>query len=317
MKRFLLKETAFVIGCCSILLAKSFAAALDVGKTPVLGGYPNISLSLSTDVAVTPETAPTNAARINVFTSINFKGKLEGFAATGVVRVTNAHPAGSYMVTVMAFDSHGGSASRSFMLTVTTPATCNPTSFAAATNFGGGNGPYAMAVGDFNGDGKQDLAVTNVSSNSVSILLGDGSGNFGAPVNFGVGDDPVSVAVGDFNGDGKQDLATANIGSNNVSILLGDGTGNFNPAVNFAVGSYPYSVAVGDFNGDGEPDLAAANNGSNDVSILLGDGTGNFSAATSFGAGMALSQSQWAISIAMATKTSLLPITARITSRSC
>ena len=64
-------------------------------------------------------------------------------------------------------------------------------------------------------------------SDNVSILLGDGTGNFSAATNFAAGDSPVSVAVGDFNGDGKQDLAVANDNSDNVSILLGDGAGNF------------------------------------------------------------------------------------------
>jgi uncharacterized repeat protein (TIGR02543 family) len=74
-------------------------------------------------------------------------------------------------------------------------------------------------VGDFNGDGKQDLAVAN-QGGDVSILLGNGDGTFQPAVNFGAGTTPLSVAVGDFNGDGKQDLAVANNGSNNVSILL-------------------------------------------------------------------------------------------------
>ena len=82
----------------------------------------------------------------------------------------------------------------------------------------------SVAVGDFNGDGKQDLAVANLALQpyTVSILLGDGAGNFSAPANFAVGVDPRSVAVGDFNGDGKQDLAVANAVSDNVSILLRD-----------------------------------------------------------------------------------------------
>ncbi len=82
--------------------------------------------------------------------------------------------------------------------------------FSAAINFATGDCPSSVAVGDFNGDGKQDLAVANSGSDNVSILLGDGAGNFSAPTNFGVGDLPISVAVGDFDGDGKQDLATAN-----------------------------------------------------------------------------------------------------------
>src|SRR5919109_1044062 len=70
--------------------------------------------------------------------------------------------------------------------------------------------PSSVAVGDFNGDGKQDLAIANQHSNNASILLGDGAGNFSAPTNFGTGASPLSVAVGDFNGDGKQAIAVAN-----------------------------------------------------------------------------------------------------------
>ena len=64
--------------------------------------------------------------------------------------------------------------------------------------------------------------LPTIDSDNVSILLGDGTGNFSAPTNFAAGDVPLSVAVGDFNGDGKQDLAVANFDSDNVSILLRD-----------------------------------------------------------------------------------------------
>ena len=142
-----------------------------------------------------------------------------------------------------------------------------------------------MAIGDFNGDDKLDMAVANASSNNVSILLGAGDGTFGAATNFVVGDFPVSVVVGDFDGDGIQDLAVANLGSDNVSILLGTGTGSFRVAANFGVRDSPFSVAVGDFNGDGIQDLAVANAGSDNVSILLGTGTGSFGAARNFAVG--------------------------------
>jgi len=140
---------------------------------------------------------------------------------------------------------------------------------------------WPVAVGDFNGDGKLDLAVVDEGGCKVWILLGDGTGNFTLASTPSVGLEPTSVAVGDFNGDGKLDLAVANAGDNTVSVLLGDGTGNFTLASSPAVGSGPYSVAVGDFNGDGKLDLAVANWDSNTVSILLGDGTGNFSLASS------------------------------------
>jgi hypothetical protein len=158
-------------------------------------------------------------------------------------------------------------------------------SFGPASDFGVGNIPFAIAVGDLNGDGKLDLVTANQGSNDVSVLLGTGTGNFGTATNFGVGSNPQSIAISDFNGDGKPDLAVGNRGSNNVSVLLGTGTGNFGAATNFGVGSFPYSLAIGDLNGDGKPDLVTANADSNNISVLLGTGTGSFGAATNFGVG--------------------------------
>ena len=85
-----------------------------------------------------------------------------------------------------------------------------PASFAAAVNYPVGTEPRTVAVGDFNGDGKLDLAVANEGSNNVSVLLGKGDGTFQTAVNYAVGSTPASVAGGDFNGDGKLDLAVAN-----------------------------------------------------------------------------------------------------------
>ncbi len=158
-------------------------------------------------------------------------------------------------------------------------------SFGTATNFDtGAYRPSSVAVSDFNGDSKPDLATANTAGN-VSILLGTGTGSFGVATNFNVGTNPQSVVAGDFNADGKLDLATANYDSNNVSILLGTGTGSFEIPINIDVGTKPQSVVAGDFNADGKLDLATANNQSNNVSILLGTGTGSFGAATNFNAG--------------------------------
>src|ERR1043166_5302983 len=285
MKRFFLNSAVL-----TMLVWALVALASRIVTTPILGNYPNTSIPLSGDTTVMPDAAPTNTTRMNVSTSTNFKGKLEGYPATGVVRVTDAHPAGAYTVPVRAFDSGGGSATKTFMLTVTTPDICDPVSFAPAANHAAGQHPYSVAVGDFNGDGKLDLAAANRDSNNVSIFLGDGAGNFSAATNLDTGFDtlPVSVAVGDFNGDGKQDVVAANYNNmplGSVSIFLGDGVGNFSAATNFPAGSSPYSVAVGDFNGDGKQDLAVANYFADKVSILLGDGTGNLSAPASFSAG--------------------------------
>ena len=279
------RVTALPRAFCTLLLCGAAVALCAMPETAraTLRNYPNTTVQLGANTSVTPDAAPINTASINVSTSTNFKGRLEGNPITGVVRVTDAHPAGTYTVTVTAFD--GGPTTKTFTLTVTTPATCNPVSFAAAT-FAINFKPFSVAVGDFNGDGKQDLATANSGSNDVSVLLGDGAGGFGAATNFAAGTSPVSVAVGDFNGDGKQDLAVANFNSNNVSVLLADGAGGFSAAVNFNTGTGPQSMAVGDFNGDGKQDLAVGNPGfPSNVSILLGDGAGGFGAATNFAVG--------------------------------
>jgi hypothetical protein len=165
-------------------------------------------------------------------------------------------------------------------------------SFAPHADFAAHTNPYSVAVGDLNGDGKADLAVTNQISGDVSVLLntaavGAATPSFAAKVDFGAGSNPQSVAIGDLNGDGRPDLAVANScsqcegGSGDVSVLLnttpaGAAAPTFATKVDFAAHDHPWSVAVGDLNGDGRPDLAVANcgsacggAGSGDVSVLL------------------------------------------------
>ena len=72
--------------------------------------------------------------------------------------------------------------------------------------------PGAIALGDFDKDGNLDLVTVNSLNNDVSVLLGDGNGNFSSPTNFPAGDDPVSVVTGDFDEDGILDLAISAYG---------------------------------------------------------------------------------------------------------
>ncbi|MEG4318555.1 MULTISPECIES: DUF4347 domain-containing protein, partial [unclassified Microcoleus] len=163
-------------------------------------------------------------------------------------------------------------------------------SFGAAKNFPVTYSLRKVATGDFNKDGNLDLAFATTGVNrNVSIVLGDGTGNFGTATNLNTNPpsdlSTWSVAVGDFNKDGNSDLVTANNYPNNVSLLLGNGDGTFGNATYFSVGSSPYSVAVGDFNKDGNSDLVTANQTYNDVSILLGNGNGSFGTSTSLSVG--------------------------------
>jgi hypothetical protein len=160
-------------------------------------------------------------------------------------------------------------------------------SFLPAVPYDAGPQPWSVAVGDFNGDGKQDLATANYSSSTVSILLGNGDGTFGPPVSYDVGAHPVAVAVGHFRGPQfPLDLVTANWHFT-VSVLLGNGDGSFQAPeiIYYGAGDTPRSVVVDDFNGDGAPDFAVTNMNSNSVSVFLGNGDGSFRPAQTYYAG--------------------------------
>jgi hypothetical protein len=140
-----------------------------------------------------------------------------------------------------------------------------------------GSNPTSVAAGNFNG-GAPDVAVANEGSDDVSILLGNGLGQFTAAAPVAVGDAPSSVVLGSFNGDAFTDLAAASVGNDNIAIRLGDGSGGFTGTGTVATGggSDPRSIAAGDFNGDGDTDLISANDGNSTVSVMLGDGMGAF-----------------------------------------
>ncbi len=157
--------------------------------------------------------------------------------------------------------------------------------FGAKTDFNTGNGPSALALADFNGDGKLDVVVANKTDNTVSVLLGNGDGTLASKQDFPVGTSPVSVATGVFAANGFVDLAVANQGSNTISILLGNGDGTFKPQVTYPTGGAPTAIAVGDFNGDGKPDLAVVNQNSATVSIFLGNGDGTFKPRVDYATG--------------------------------
>jgi len=160
--------------------------------------------------------------------------------------------------------------------------------------FGAGSFPFGVAVGDFNEDGKLDLAVANSNllsqqTSSLGVFLGNGDGTLQPMAAYQVGRTPRAVVAGDFNGDGHLDLAVANQ-DGFVSVLLGDGHGNFQNAVNFAAGASPLSIAAGDFNGDHVLDLAVANfvekAAAGQVTVLIGNGDGTFRPPVQYAAGV-------------------------------
>jgi hypothetical protein len=143
-----------------------------------------------------------------------------------------------------------------------------------------GGTSQSVAVADLNGDGHLDIAFTSATAfavtNTVDVLLGDGTGNFGPENSFATGQQPFSVAVGDLNGDSHPDLAVANANSGTASVLLGDGAGSFGPKTDFTTGGSATAVAIGDVNADSHLDLVVSDQHSNTVAVLLGNGAGVF-----------------------------------------
>ncbi len=151
---------------------------------------------------------------------------------------------------------------------------------AAITAPTGGNNPFGVAVGEFNGDHNPDIAVTNNGSGTLSIGLGNGDGTFttafGSPIT--VGASAEAVAVGDFNGDGRQDIAVADPADNRVVIFLGNGNGTFQFGIPITISGHPISLAVADFNKDGFDDIAVGTQ-NGQVGIIFGSATSNFTTA--------------------------------------
>jgi hypothetical protein len=133
-----------------------------------------------------------------------------------------------------------------------------------------------VTLGDINGDGKLDIITANEADDTVSVLLGTGTGTFitSPTATFATGRDPYSVTLGDVNGDGRLDIITANYSGNSTSVLLGNGDGTFAATTTFSTGmaTNPRSVALGDVNGDGRLDIITANRNSSTTSVLLGTG---------------------------------------------
>jgi hypothetical protein len=150
-----------------------------------------------------------------------------------------------------------------------------PINFPQGTSAGG-----ALAVADFNGDHKLDVAV--LSGSGLEVFLGKGDGTFGAPVSYFAGTGVTSFVVADFNNDGIPDLAAA--GSAGLALLLGKGDGTFQGATFTTLPIFGL-LGAADLNRDGNVDLVAYTNappgsisGANGILVLLGNGNGTFTA---------------------------------------
>jgi hypothetical protein len=156
----------------------------------------------------------------------------------------------------------------------------------------GASQPFSVVIADLDGDGKNDLAITDEASGTIAVRLGNGDATFQPEVAYAIhGGRGYVLIAGDLNLDGALDLVCASRSSDSVSVLLGRGDGTFREAIVSSVGPPgvtfdqgrpwfgPYAIAVADINQDGVPDVVTPNFVGDSVSILLGVGDGHFDPA--------------------------------------
>ena len=240
---------------------------------------------------------------MSVFRNTSTSGTIDANSFAAKVDFTTG--TGPYGVAVGDLDGDGKpdvvvanniSATVSVFRNTSTSGTVNASSFAAKVDFTAGAGPIGMAIGDFDGDVKPDLAVANGGSNTVSVFHNTSTSgtvdasSFAAKVDFTTGAAPQIMALGDLDGDGKPDLVVANFTSATVSVLHNTSTSGtldtntFAAKVDFTTGTQPLNVALGDLDGDGKPDVVVANFGSTTMSVLRNTSTSGTLDAFSFAA---------------------------------
>ncbi|HEV2425252.1 MAG TPA: alkaline phosphatase family protein [Terriglobia bacterium] len=196
---------------------------------------------------------------------------------TASVPAANIATSGTAMLTV-SNGSPGGGGSNFLLFPVrnsTTALAFNKSSFAT------GNAPRAAISGDFNGDGKPDVALANYADNTVEIFLSNGDGTFGSGLVASTGTGPDALAVGDFNHDGKLDLVVANQTASTISVFLGNGDGTLMLESTIAMDTIaPVGLGTADFNGDGNLDLAVVSQADDALELFLGNGNGTFEETT-------------------------------------
>ncbi|MDB5294175.1 MAG: hypothetical protein JWO31_158, partial [Phycisphaerales bacterium] len=184
-----------------------------------------------------------------------------------------------------------GDAKADLILSISSPTSTGPAgylyfakgngdgTFATPTLAGRANFNFEPAAGDFNGDGRLDIAVADYGADTVHVLAGNGDGTLAAAADFPAGDGPFQILAADFDTDGRDDVAVGNRSGNTLTVRLGDPTALLGVLVTLTAGTDPASLVAGDFNSDGNLDRVVGNFGGNNLSAFAGRGDGTFAAA--------------------------------------
>ena len=266
MKQLVFYVTILFFGTAPFLFAANPVPFVDQPLVPakVSPGAPPFTLTVNGAGFVPTSVVRWNGASLpTTFVS--------GATLTAAVSRSIISTAGVASVTVLSPQPGGGASNVAFF--EVTRAT--PTAILFGNRIATPVTTDSIVSGDFNGDGKLDIAAA--CGSDICILLGNGDGSFVVSSFATTAQYVGTLSAGDFNGDGRLDLAFGDPATNLVHVLLGNGDGTFKDVSSTPVGNDPVFAVAGDFDGDGKLDLAVINQSDNNVSILLGNGDGTFS----------------------------------------
>jgi len=230
---------------------------------------------------------------------IDATGVLSFIAAPDFENPKDSNADNVYDVVVQVSDGRGGVDTQAIGVSVAnandTGNSPAPVAFGSPTSYQAGPGTADVVAADINGDSIIDLLAANHTGSSVSVLLGQGGGQFASAVDYSMSGGPIDLELGDLNGDGIVDMVAASPFANGITVRLGTGTGTFQSEAYYPTGFGPRGVALGDFNHDGILDAAAAHGNGSDLSVMLGTGTGAFAPAVQYGVGGSF---PWPITVA-------------------
>ena len=208
--------------------------------------------------------------------SVSFAGKVDFSAGNGSLDLAIADFDGDGKPDIVVVAQSGNQVN--ILRNKSVQGVINGTSFAGSISFNTGITPFRIFAGDLNGDGKPDIAVTNYTSNSISLLKNVASTgiitgtSFANAISLPAGPNPTTIAGADIDNDGKTDLVVTNLNDSSISVFRNTnstpGTFSFAGRVAFRTDSMPEDLSISDINGDGKPDLVVGNYGANTLSIF-------------------------------------------------
>ena len=246
------------------------------------------------DMAITDDASNKVSVYRNTSTSgsVSFATKVDFEAGGGTTGILLGDLDGDGKLDI--FVTNWGSNRMSVYRNTSEVGSLTTASFASSVVFGNGNSPYRVSLGDLDGDGKLDMAITDNAANKVSVFRNistSGSittSSFATKVDFVTGSSPKGITLGDLDGDGKLDIAVTNSSSSTISVFRNTSTSgslttsSFEAKVDFTTLTNPLGISLGDLDGDGKLDIAVANNGSAKMSVYKNTSTSGSLTTSSF-----------------------------------